>query len=245
MLPLPKNLDISRDSEEEASLLAKAREYLERYDRKGLHLSDLIDPLLSYHKKKSGNKIPDRLVNMFLVGQVAHTIVEIIKGGEAGDYTKSDSGTKHSEDIYYSPDFMNFKGEPDEIKTTRSFYPPKVAYLPDDQTFHMYFEQLLGYMALEDKAVGRLTMLYLNMKDENHKTAPQFYVWKIETTPEALAAYRKVLLNTKATLATALESGDPSALPLCRKWKCRDCEFFNTTCQPIGRHGLAEKYWER
>lgn len=180
---------------------------------------------------------------MFVVGMVAHAIIEVIKGAD-GDYTTSDSGTKFFEDIYYSPDFMNFKGEPDEIKTTRSFYLPKKAYLPDDSTYHMYFEQLITYMAAEDKTTGRLTLLYMNSKGEDGRTFPQFYVWKITTTPEALAAFRKVIVSRKDRLQRAIDKKDCSELPICREWKCgeKECDWWSK-CQPPGRYGVPKKEW--
>lgn len=239
-LPLPKGLIIDRDLEEEKDLIAKSRTYLEKSDRSGIHMSDLLDVRLAYFKHTHKSPIPDRLLNMFLIGQVAHSIIEVVKGSE--DAGKSDAGTRLFEGIQYSPDFFNEKGEPDEIKTTRSFYPPKAAYLPDDDTFHMYLEQLLGYMAAEDKTVGRLTILYLNMKDETGKTNPTFYVWKVETTTDALAAMRGVLIKNRTRLETALETKDFSGLPLCRAWKCKDCEYF-PECKPEGRFGVPEKEW--
>lgn len=243
MLPLPKGLNIDRDHDEERDLLAKARAYLERSERKGIHASDLIDERLAYWKRVDPQPLSDRLVNMFVVGQVAHAIIEVIKGAE-GDYTKSDSGTKHFEDIYYSPDFMNFHGEPDEIKTTRSFYLPRAPYLPDDDTFHMYFEQLMIYMAAEGKTTGRLTLLYLNAKGEDNRTMPQFFVWKVQTTEAALEAFRKVILARKTRLQTAIDAKDCSALPVCREWKCgeKECYYWNQ-CKPPGRYGLPRKQW--
>jgi len=241
-LPLPRNLKIDRDLEEEKDLLEKAKAYLDRGTREGIHGTDLLDLRLAYFRQLYKTPLPDRLVNTFLVGQVAHAIVEIVKGKE-GDYTTPDVGTKLYKELRYSPDFLNFKGEPDEIKTTRSFYLPKVAYLPDDDTFHMYLEQLMIYMAAEDKTKGRLTLLYLNAKDENGRTSPAFYVWTVETSPDALAAYRKVVDSSLALLSEALGEKDHSKLPLCRAWKCRDCEFFSEICRPEGRYGVDPKLW--
>ena len=244
MLPLPKSLKIDRDLEEEKDLLAKSRAYLEKSDRTGIHATDLMDPRISYFKKLTGAPIPDRLINMFIVGQIAHSIIEVVKSG-TGDYTRpSDVGTKVFNDLHYSPDFLNFKGEPDEIKTTRSFYPPNKAYLPDDDTFHMYLEQLLTYMAAEEKTVGRLTILYLNLKGEDGRTSPQFYVWKVEAEIGAIKAMQKVLGKAKNELEFALGTKDFSALPLCRRWKCgeKECDFW-LQCLPVGRFGIPKKEW--
>jgi hypothetical protein len=249
MLPLPKGLVIDRDLEEEKDLLAKTREYLESSDRQGFHVSDLIDERIAYFRRVKGWGIPDRLLNMFIVGQVAHAIIEVVKGITPGeykadgtDYTKPDGGTRHNGEIYWSPDFVNYKGEPDEIKTTRSFYLPKAPYLPDDDTYHMYLEQLLSYMALEDKTTGRLTILYLNSKGEDGRTAPQFFVWKVTTSPEALSAVRLVLNRKLQALKDAIAAKNPYGLSLCRAWKCKDCEFWED-CKPEGRYGIDPKEW--
>lgn len=241
MLPLPKNLIIDRDLEDEKELLEKTRRYLEAKERDGFHLSDLMDERIAYFRKVTNAPIPNRLLNMFLVGQIAHAFIEVVSTG-TGDYTKHDEGTQSLGEIKYSPDIVDHKGGPDEIKTTRSFYLPRVSYLPDDDTYHMYFEQLLGYMALENKTVGRLTILYLNAKGEDGRTQPQFFVWKVNTTDDALAAYRNVLNRKLETLKKAITEGTPKDLPLCRAWKCEGCEFWET-CKPEGRYGLQKEVW--
>jgi len=166
-LPLPKNLLIERDIEDEKELLLKARAYLEKGNekRKGVHASDILNPRMSFWNGVTEAPLPDRLVNMFVVGQLAHAIIEVIYAGET-DYLSHgmDDGTQHWKELQYSPDILEHKGGPVEIKTTRSFYEPKALYLPDDETFHAYIEQLMIYMAAEDKIKGRLTLLYLNMK---------------------------------------------------------------------------------
>lgn len=242
MLPVPKDLNIVRDFEAEQELLDKSRKFLTREERTGVHMSDLIDPRLAYFKRINPAPLPDRLINTFIVGQLAHAIILAIKGDEQEYNALADQGTRLFQDIKYSPDFMDYNECPDEIKTTRSFYLPKAPYLPDDSTYHMYFEQLLGYMACEDKTEGRLTVLYLNSKDDKGKTAPSFYIWKITTTPKILERYREILLRTKEVLEKALETKDHTILPNCRAWKCRECEYWNN-CQPEGRYGLPEKEW--
>jgi hypothetical protein len=216
---------------------------LESEDRTpGWHVSDVLDPRLGYFKRLTKSGIPDRLLNVFMVGKVAHGIIELIHNeGEGGIHT-SDAGTREIDGISYSPDAFASDESPIEIKTTRSFYLPKQAYLPDDQTYHMYLEQLLAYMALENKVIGRLTILYLNLKDEEGKTAPQFYVWKVETSPEALTAYRSVVFKVKRSLDEATEKKSAEGLPLCRAWKCKDCDFWDL-CRPQGRyeHGRDSK----
>lgn len=257
MLPLPRGLVITRDLETEQKLLVQVRKYLESEARTdGIHVSDLLDPMLGYWRRVKPRGLPDRLVNVFMVGKVAHGIIELVSASgnpesEEPDAAKieqaprgihlSDTGTQVRDGIHFSVDAY-LDNAPAEIKTTRSFYPPRVAYLPDDDTWHMYAEQLLAYMALTDSVQGRLIALYLNMKDENGRTFPTFYVWLVTTTPEALAAYRRVLNRTRDLLLQALEKNDPSGLPLCRAFKCRECDYFND-CKPEGRYGVPEKVW--
>lgn len=246
-LPLPKGLEIARDLEGERELLAKARAYLEEggAKREGIHASDIMNPRMALFKRMTGDGLPDRLVNMFVVGQLAHAIIEVIDAGH-GDYrTKgSDSGTRLYKELRYSPDILDHKGGPAEIKTTRSFYEPKDTYLPNDDTYHAYIEQLMIYMAAEDKVEGRLILLYLNMK-VNGRTEPQFYIWTIKTTSQALAAYRLVIERRMAALTQAIETKDHTNLPLCRPFMCKDCVYWER-CRPQGRyeHGQkAEKKW--
>jgi hypothetical protein len=242
MLLLPPGLEVDRDLEEERRLMAQVREYLEQEDRvPGIHVSDLLDPRLAFWKTKTGDPIPDRLLNMFMVGKVAHGLIELIGGADHG---KHDVGGKYEAGIWYSPDEFHPDGTPVEIKTTRSFYlpDPRNGYLPNDDTFHMYFEQLLAYMALEGVIEGRLKILFLNSKGEDGRTEPKFFVWTLKTTPENLALYKAQLERARDQLANALESGDHTVLPLCRAWKCENCEYFEA-CKPEGRWGVPKAEW--
>lgn len=241
-LPLPKGLVIARDLESERELHAKAKAYLEKgaEGREGIHASDLLNPRKSFFKWLTGAKgTEDRLVNMFIVGQLAHAIIEVVYAG-TGDYLThgSDAGTQYYKELRYSPDILAHKGGPAEIKTTRSFYPPDQAYLPDDETFHAYLEQLMIYMAAEGKTIGRLILLYLNMKI-NGKTEPQFYIWTVETSEGALSAYRVVMEREMAALARAKDTKDHTSLRLCRAFMCTDCPFFEQ-CKPEGRYEFGQ-----
>ena len=241
MLALPKGLEITRNYEEEKRLLEKGREYLDRGEREGIHATDITDPRLAFFKRLHPEQLPDRLINMFLVGQALHAIILCVMAGEK-DYTRPpDGGTRYFEGLQYSPDMMQLNGEPNEIKTTRSFYLPDKAYLPDDKTMHRYFEQLMIYMAAEGKTTGHLTMLYLNNKDkETNRTTPIVVVFDITTTQEALEAFRRQMLSVKDALAQALEAKDHTKLPLCRPFMCDGCEYWEE-CKPEGRYGIAKK----
>ena len=109
MMPLPRGLRIDRDLEEEQSLMNKARAHLDKDGREGIHASDLLNLRLAFFRRTKPSPLPDRLVNMFIVGQVAHAIIEVIKGS-GGDYTTPDAGTKLFGELRYSPDFFNLRG---------------------------------------------------------------------------------------------------------------------------------------
>jgi hypothetical protein len=177
---------------------------------------------------------------MFMIGQVLHAFVLSAVGGVNLDW-KSDEGSRESKElgITYSPDKM-IKGIPRELKTSRSFYEPKTI---DDLS--LYAEQLLVYMAAERITTGQLWVLFLNHKNEQGKTSPEFRAYTVTLSQEDLAALIQNLKDTRATLDTAIETKDPSKLPLCRKWKCGEgnCEWWGS-CKPEGRHGIPVKKWE-
>jgi hypothetical protein len=242
VLELPDNLEINRSEKSEQVLLDRCREWLTQDERKpGLHASDLLDPRMAYFKRKYPIELPDRLVNMFIVGKFGHIIVLSAVDKVEGISLASDEGSEWSEDlqIWYSAD-KTINGVPRELKTTRSFFEART-----HKDLAMYCEQLLIYMVARKSLVGQLWVLYMNLKDEEGKTAPAWRVFTIKVTKEDLEAYRQQLKKTAASLTEALEEDDPSELPLCRKFKCgkKNCDYWEQ-CMPEGRYGVPEKKWE-
>ncbi len=243
MLTLPKSLGITRSTKSEQALVDKTRRWLEQDDRKsGVHASDLLDPRMAYFRTKYPAPIPDRLVNMFVVGKIAHAIVLSAVDGAPGLNPESDEGSVWSKEleIWYSPD-KTLNGIPRELKTTRS---PYEAIYPKDLA--LYCEQLMIYMAAQNSTVGQLWILYLNLRDEEGNTAPQWRAFTVRVSQEELDEYKKQLKTTRALLQLAKDTGTFSQLPLCREFKCgkKRCEYWEQ-CQPQGRYGKPDATWRR
>lgn len=243
MLTLPKTLEITRSTKSEQALVDKSRKWLEQDGRKtGIHASDLLDPRMAYFRHKHPGPIPDRLVNMFIVGKIAHALVLSAVDGAKGLNPESDEGSVWSEElgIWYSPD-KTLSGIPRELKTTRSPYEAKY---PKDLA--MYCEQLMIYMAAQNSTVGQLWILYLNLRDEEGNTAPQWRAFTVRVSQQELDVYKAYLLGTRQLLEGARKVGKHDALPLCREFKCgkKKCEYWDE-CKPVGRYDRPDATWRR
>lgn len=241
MLELPDSLEIERSPKSEAALLARGKEWLAKDERKeGLHASDLMDPRLAYFRHTDPRPIAERLVNVFLVGKIGHVIVLSTVDGTAGLNLTSDEGSEWSDElgIWFSAD-KTLSGIPRELKTTRSFYDAKT-----HKDLALYTEQLMIYMVARNSTVGQLWILYLNLKDADGKTAPQWRAYTVTVSDADLAKYKRQLIKTRKQLSKAIEDKDPSGLPVCRKFKCgkANCEYWEQ-CRPDGRYGVPEKKW--
>lgn len=241
MLEIPDSVEINRSPKSEAALVEKCRTWLTQDERKeGVHASDLLDPRQAFFKRKHKPPLTDRLVNMFIVGKFGHIIVLSAVDGVKGINLASDEGSVWDEDlqIWYSAD-KTIAGVPRELKTTRSFFEAKT-----HKDLALYTEQLLIYMAARKSLVGQLWVLYLNLKDEEGKTAPAWRAFTVKVSPEDLEGYRQQIKDTRAALLDAIGEDDPHRLPLCRKFKCgkKNCEFWDE-CRPEGRYGTPEKKW--
>lgn len=236
-LVLPDDLEIVRDTKQERELVVQSRAWLEREPRSpGVHASDLLDPRQAYWRAVSPKPISDRVVPTFLIGKVLHAILLSVVDQKDLDMT-SDEGSRESESlgIVYSPDLL--RGEPIEIKTSRSFFEPKSL-----KDIAMYCEQLLIYMAATNNTRGHLWVLYLNLKDDQNRTAPEFRVYTIEVPKQALDHYARTCRTISDEIKLAIEKRQPTSLPLCRDWKCteRMCEWWHE-CQPEGRYEKGQQ----
>lgn len=233
MIPLPESLTVKRSLAAEANLLAKARAWLEKDERSpGLHATDLMDLRIAFWQRADPQPISDRLVTIFMVGKILHAFVlgSIV---EKVDISKSDEGSKFNEElgISYSMDYLD-EGIPSEFKSSRSFYEPK-----DVKDLEIYLEQLLIYMVSIDSTVGKLWILYLNLKDEQRRTSPVFRCFTVTVSKEDLFKVKEYLLVAKQSLERALSTGNFRELDLCREFKCGEanCVWFHK-CQPEGRY---------
>ena len=243
MLKVP-TLKVNRDRKSEDRVMELMRAWIDREARTpGVHASDLMDPLFAYMQRVHGRKLTDREVSIFLVGQVLHAfIISAVEKKQGVDFA-SDSGTRFSKELGISYSMDMFNGEvPREIKTSRSFYPPL-----DQSDIDTYLEQLLIYMAAEDKLAGQIVVLYLNMKDKKGRTSPVLCVFTVRVKQTDLDRYKKQIVTTRKALEHAIETKNPKALPLCREWKCGEnyCPYFTKQCKPAGRFGLPKKEWLR
>jgi hypothetical protein len=235
VVPIPASAKVARNKASEAMLGTKARAWIEGDERTpGLHASDLTEPLMAFWQRVSPKALPDKLVNMFLVGKVLHAFVLGAVDGSAVDITTTDSGSRSSDSlgITYSPDAV-IDGVVRELKTSRALYEAR-----DLRDIDTYLEQLLVYMVATNTTYSQLWILYINLKDENGRTTPSFRAYDFTISEEDLAATKAYLVATKERLEKAIESRDPSGLPLCKEFKCgaTNCQWY-AECRPAGRWG--------
>lgn len=239
MIQLPP-LTISRDEQQEVRLFLDLRRWLAETDKgraRGLHASELLDPLMSYWKWKDPKEITERQVYFFTIGKILHMLILSASTGQALE--KSDEGTKHELGIYYSPDH-SADGHPIELKTHRGNYEPKPERIQEE--FHHYLEQLSIYMVLENHLVGELWVLFINLKDESNRTFPEPRCYRVSMTEEQFYAIEQEVLHTRDVLIRAKETDIPTELPLCRVWLCGSaCPYFLHACMPPGRYPSTDK----
>src|SRR6266498_1287873 len=239
MITLPESLKVQRNKASERMLLDKTRDYVTKDERTpGIHASDLLDVRQAFWKHVDPQPITDRLTVTFLVGRVLHAFVlGAVDGPDAVDIGNTDDGSSRSDilGISYSPDKV-LDGVVRELKTSRSFYEPK-----DVKDLDIYIEQLLVYMAATQTTTSQLWVLYLNLRNEEGKTAPDFRSFDITISPEDLATVTQTLNESRENLEAAIAAQDWRRLELCREWKCGrgNCDWYDR-CKPEGRHGTDE-----
>ena len=226
MLELPLGLTVERNEAAEARLVAEARAYVEKGARpKGVHATDILDPLRAYWQHLAPKPLTDREVMLFFPGKMLHALV---LGGE------SDEGGRDSEKfgLWWSPDKTE-GGEIRELKTVRNFEEPKAV---GDLRLHL--EQLLVYMSASGTTAAQLWVLLLNLRDKSGRTAPAFRVYDVSISRKELDELTDVVTAYSRLLSDAVEKRSPGRLPLCRPWKCgaRNCAWYGQ-CQPEGRYG--------
>ena len=230
MLELPTGLTVERNEAAEAKLTAEARAYVEKGGRpKGLHATDMLDPLRAYWQTVDPRPLTDREVMLFFPGKMLHVLV---LGGE------SDEGARYSEELglWWSPDKTE-GGEIRELKTVRNFEEPKAI---GDLRLHL--EQLLVYMSASGTTGAQLWVLLLNLRDkQSGRTSPAFRVYDVSLPRAKLDECRQMVAAISRLLAGALDRKSSDGLPLCREWKCgaRNCEWYGQ-CKPEGRYGTTK-----
>jgi len=231
-IPIPDSVTLKRNKKSEALLLDKSRKWLEREERTaGIHASDILNPRRAFFQKLFPQPLEDRQVTLFLVGKVLHGFV-LGALNDKVDLNVTDEGSSFNEDlgIWYSPDWD--KGDVAEFKTSRAFREP--SSIDDVRT---YLEQLLIYMVAKNRLVAELWVLYLNLKDEQKRTAPVFRAYTVSITKDDLELVRSKIKSVRGLLEEANKTGDHTTLELCWEFLCSEkmCPFWER-CKPPGRY---------
>lgn len=234
MLVLP-SLAIVRDELAEIRLAGDVRQWLEGQDtnrHKGIHASDLLDPRRAYWQRVDPRPLTERQVWFFTIGRVLHTLIESA-ASTTHDPTNADAGTHEAYGILFSPDILR-EEQPIEIKTSRAQYEPHPDFLQED--LHNYLEQLCIYMVLTGSLRGSLWILYISLKDETNRTAPDIRCYSVSLTKQQADELKQQILHTKQKLDKALTERNHTLLPLCRAWLCgpEGCVWW-TRCKPETR----------
>lgn len=241
MIPLPPNIQVDRDQEAEAGLLARAKDWLARDSgaRVGIHASDLLNPRQGFWKQVDPQPMSDREIGLFLVGKVLHAFVLAQDEGKASSVNLlvTDEGSTYSEELglYYSPD-KKYGDKVVEFKTSRGQKEPT-----ELRDIEVYLKQLVIYMAAENLQNGEIWVLYVNAKDASGKTTPAFRVFKVTLTDDELTALKLEIRKQRDALADALVSKKHDQLPLCVAWLCHpeQCPWW-AKCKPVGRYESME-----
>jgi hypothetical protein len=239
LIQLPESLKVQRNKSSERMLLDKARDYVTQDERTpGIHASDLLDERQAFWKHVDPQPLTDRLTVTFLVGRVLHAFVLGAVDDRRSDdigYTGDASLVSSQLGLSYSPDKV-MDGIVREVKTSRSFYEPK-----DVKDLDIYIEQLLIYMAATQTTTSQLWVLYLNLRNEEGRTAPDFRSFDISISDGDLAEITESLRQKRENLEAAIAAQDWRRLDLCRSWKCgrSNCDWYDK-CKPEGRYGTEE-----
>ena len=242
MLHLPK-LNIARDEPREVQVFLKLRKWIESGDNErhpGIHASDLLNPKLSYWRKKQPKDTTERQVYFYSIGKILHMLVLSAMRGST-DFTESDTKVGEQLGIQYSIDHIE-EGNPVELKTHRGQREPKPGRIQEE--FTHYLDQLAIYMVMENKLVGELWVLFINLLNEAGKTFPEVRCYRVEMTEEQFYEVERQVVATREALEDAIEQDDPRGLEHCISWLCStNCAYWSQ-CKPPGRWpSTVKKLW--
>jgi hypothetical protein len=229
---------IVRDKQTEQLLFAKFREHLGRHERTGVHVSDLLNPLIAYWKRKKPLPLTDDECLYFLGGIAHHTMVEAALDTKEQSFLDEESG------VTYSPDLYELRGE---IKTTRSEKIPE-SEEEAKRKFADYIKQCRMYATLMGVNTYKLIINYHAVTERVSQfytsRKPRMRVYTLTFTANELLKERARINSLSESFRQALVTDNLSSLPLCAAWKCYEvvegkkigkCQWWED-CKPKGRY---------
>jgi hypothetical protein len=223
-------MKIVRNEKRERKRLELIKKHLEKNERaEGVHVSDIVFPRKSYWRGIDPKPMTDDEALFFTAGRAHHEMLEAFFDSKTNK-KRADAGEHVWKGIYYSPDIKY--PHPDEIKTSRSQYPPgEHANLAKE--FKHYLSQLTKYMGAMNDNQGALTVFYISAKNQDTGigTKPQLRCYDVFLTDAELKKVRKNMLLKKTALIAAKKNKNVALLPLCPAWLCRGCVWLEK-CKP-------------
>ena len=195
------------------------------------HVSDLLAPRFAFYAIGDGRVMRPEDVDMFIPGVAFHELLQKAMGTEYAEKVVE------LEDIVGHIDLL--MSYVVEIKTSRKYTIPE---MPDAH----YLQQAKYYMALSDKKIGYIVVIYFTAGRNPWKkkaSTLEIVAWKIEMSQEELEKTRGEMLNIRNSIKEAVVINKPEILPLCQIWKCgqaykgeitRSCPYYSQ-CKPEGR----------
>lgn len=197
------------------------------------HVSELLQPRMAFFNRRDGREMTEQDIKMYIPGSAFHEYLQKVLGSHLAEKRIS-----FMDDIVGTIDWAGAYVL--EIKTSRKW---KIPELPEAH----YVGQVCKYMAIEKRLEGYILVVYFTAGrtwDGKNASTLELMAWKIETTPEEQALELKYLVDTRANLIEATQTGKFEKLPLCYSFCCfseykkeitKVCPYYNE-CQPNGRH---------
>lgn len=248
-------MHVNRNEYKEAEILELFRSSLEKKSKdrpSGIHVSDLVNPLKGYWRKKHPLPVTEDEVGYFVSG-VAFEEALAHYGIDLKTKVQSKRGTW--EDISYEIDF--FDGAPTEFKSSRQriMYGNKVlgvaAKLIDDMSeteildnFDLYLQQLRKYMAITNSLEGELFIFFLAVAVEQSNlwkgsAPPRIRCYDYSITTNELEGEHRFMLTQRDLLLKALDTNNPNILPQCPEWQCKMCKWKNNPCTVLMQNPMV------
>mgnify|MGYP001579340628 CR=1 FL=1 len=202
-----------------------------------VHVSELLAPRKAYWVRTLGERVTDEMVGFFATGQAFHLMLQNVVGVEFSEQQVRIAGIVGTQDIV-PPD-----GETTEFKTSRKWTVP-------DEPPPQYIDQISSYLAMADKEIGHILVVFFTANRRWDGTKPssmEWVSWEVRMTKAERSAQRLEMGRGKDALLLAVKTQQPKLVGLCPEWQCASifkgevqsvCPFYEE-CQPEGRYPLA------